>query len=135
VLVFSGMVESSGLLPAASRDLAESGIPLTLIVVMLPLLAGLIMGIAVGFVGASFPIIVSLMIAAGDGASPVATLALAYCSGYMGMMLSPVHLCLLVTSDYFSAKLSAVYRAIIPCVAAVFLFAVLYYVILSLAGL
>ncbi|RLA99456.1 MAG: hypothetical protein DRG55_07825, partial [Deltaproteobacteria bacterium] len=35
---------------------------------------------------------------------------LAYGFGYMGMMLTPMHLCLLVTKDYFRADFLKTYR-------------------------
>jgi hypothetical protein len=45
--------------------------------------------------------------------------SLAYASGYMGMMLSPVHICFLVSKDYFKASLLASYRHLYKPVAAV----------------
>jgi hypothetical protein len=45
--------------------------------------------------------------------------SLAYVSGYVGMMLSPVHICLLVTKDYFKASLAASYLHIYKPAAAV----------------
>jgi hypothetical protein len=38
--------------------------------------------------------------------------SLAYAFGYMGMMLSPVHLCFLVTKDYYASSLLGSYRLI-----------------------
>jgi len=55
--------------------------------------------------------------------TPLATLVLAYGFGYAGMMLSPVHLCLLVTRDYFSAPLMGVYRRILPCAITILVYA------------
>jgi hypothetical protein len=60
---------------------------------------------------------------------------LAYGFGYMGMMLSPVHLCLLVTKEYFSAGLLGVLRIILPCVAVILVFCLLSYGALRVAGL
>jgi len=37
-------------------------------------------------------------------------LALAFGSGFAGVMLSPVHLCLVLTREYFEADLAKVYR-------------------------
>jgi hypothetical protein len=36
--------------------------------------------------------------------------ALSFTFGFMGMMLSPVHLCFLVTKDYYGASLIKSYR-------------------------
>jgi hypothetical protein len=87
-----------------------------------------------GFTGASFPLVVGLMAAPGSGLTPLATLVLAYGFGYMGMMLSPVHLCLLVTRDYFSSSMLAIYRQVAPCIAAVLVFCLASYFLLSAFG-
>jgi hypothetical protein len=56
---------------------------------------------------------------------------LAYTFGYAGMMLSPVHLCFLVTKDYFKAGLLGSYRYLIFPTASVMLSALMLFVILS----
>ena len=51
------------------------------------------------------------------GAVEPAYIFLAYLSGYLGMILSPTHLCLILTNDYFKSDLLKVYREIaIPVV-------------------
>jgi integral membrane protein (TIGR00529 family) len=134
VMVFKGLLDRSGSLPVASRELVASGIPVELAVATLPLLAGLVTGIGVGFTGASFPLVVGLMGTEGSGLTPMATLVLAYGFGYAGMMLSPVHLCLVVSRDYFSAPLPRVYRHLLPCVGGLALFAVLMHVVFQRLG-
>jgi integral membrane protein (TIGR00529 family) len=134
VLVFNGLLKDSGLLPVASRELAASGIPAVCVVVGLPLLAGIVTGISFGFVGASLPLVVLLMQAEGSGLTPLSTLALAYGFGYMGVLLSPVHLCLLVTREYFGASLLKIYVRVLPCVAVVLVFAVVAHVVLGRLG-
>lgn len=124
VAVFQSLLESSGLLPQASRELLQSGIPLIPVVALLPFLAGLITGVASGFAGLAFPLVVGLLMAPGSGLTPMATLALAFGCGYIGMMLSPIHLCLLVTRDYFSASLLPIYRQILPCIAVMWVFTI-----------
>lgn len=122
IILFQHMLNSSNLLPTASRELVECGIPLVLVVALLPMLAGAITGLAVAFTGIALPLVVGLMNVEGSPLTPMATLVLAFGSGYMGMMMSPVHLCLLVTRDFFSASLFPVYRRIIPCVCTMLVF-------------
>ncbi|MEA1926917.1 MAG: DUF401 family protein [Candidatus Auribacterota bacterium] len=114
-------------------ELLDYRIPLLLIITVLPFISGVVTGIAVGFVGASFPVIIPML----DGLSPLSYLAyaaLAYSCGYMGMMLSPVHLCLLVSIDYFKAGLSSCYSLLIKLVALVIILTGIYVFVLTRLG-
>jgi integral membrane protein (TIGR00529 family) len=135
VLVFNELLADSGLLPMAAGELKASGIPAVCVVVALPFLAGIVTGISFGFAGASLPLVVQLMQAEGSGLTPLSTLVLAYGFGYMGVLLSPVHLCLLVTRDYFSASLRKIYARIRPCVLIVMIFALVAHIVLGWFGI
>ena len=134
ILIFKFLLEKSNLLPLASKELANSGIPPIYAVAALPFLAGFVTGIALGFTGMSFPLVVGLMAMEGSGLTPLSTLVLAYGFGYMGMMLSPVHLCLLVTTDYFSALLTGIYRQFLPCILSVLVYCIGVHVLLRILG-
>jgi len=134
VLVFRAMLGFSGLMPVASQELACSSIPPELIIAVLPFIAGLVTGVSFAFTGTTFPLIIELVARDGAGLSPLAVLVLGYGFGYMGMMLSPIHLCLVVTKDYFSAGLKPVYRALAPCVAGMLVFSVAYHMFFRLLG-
>jgi hypothetical protein len=67
---------------------------------------GLLTGLTVGFVGATFPIITAMM----GGHPDPATVTFAFASGFAGVMLSPTHLCLLLTLQYFKADMAGTYR-------------------------
>ena len=125
VMVFKYCLEVSGLIEIASEEMEAANVSPIYAVAGLPFLAGMVTGVAVGFAGASLPVVVGLVGSSGSGLSPMATLVLAYGSGYMGMMMSPLHLCVLVTRDYFDSSLWKIWRKILPCVAAVLAYAVL----------
>ncbi|HYQ47636.1 MAG TPA: DUF401 family protein, partial [Thermodesulfovibrionales bacterium] len=38
----------------------------------------------------------------------------AFAAGFLGVLLSPVHLCLIFTREYFAADLPGIYRKMIP---------------------
>lgn len=107
IMVFKGMLIDSKAIEQVRLELAAYDIPPVAIIALLPLIAGLVTGIAIGFVGTSFPLVVTLLPA---DHSPFPYAVLAYGFGYMGMMLSPVHLCLIVTQEYFCADLLLGYR-------------------------
>jgi integral membrane protein (TIGR00529 family) len=88
------------------------GIPLLAVIVAIPFISGLVTGVAIGFVGASFPLVFSLLGAAPDPATRAGACALAYGFGYMGMIVSPVHICLVVSNEYFRSTVYGAYRYI-----------------------
>ena len=111
IMAFKGALIDSQAVLQIREEMVRYRIPFLMVVMGMPFISGLITGIAIGFVGATFPLLVPLF----AGLSPLDFLlhaSLAYVSGYVGMMLSPVHLCLLVTKDYFKASLAASYRHI-----------------------
>lgn len=92
------------LMDKVRAELDAFGIPALLLIVLIPFVSGLTTGITVGYIGASFPVVLSL---AGAGTGGLfSTIILGYASGYAGMMLSPIHVCLIVTNDYFKTSLS-----------------------------
>jgi hypothetical protein len=57
---------------------------------------------------------------------------LAYTFGFMGMMLSPVHLCLLVTKDFFQASFYDSYRYLIKNILTVMTAALILYSVIRI---
>lgn len=56
-------------------------------------------------------------------------LLLAYTSGEVGLLLSPVHLCLILSAEYFKANLAKVYKYLLPPLLAIEAIAVVIYYI------
>ncbi|MBN2035787.1 MAG: DUF401 family protein [Chitinispirillaceae bacterium] len=105
-------IDGSGttLVTAMRDEFLSLGVPFVLIAVIIPFVSGMVTGIAVAFVGASFPIVFALL-----GQQPplhelIATTSLAFVAGHLGQMLSPVHICFLLTKEYFRTGLRATYR-------------------------
>ena len=94
-------------------ELAELRVPVEIVVALLPLIAGLVTGLAVGFVGASFPIVLAMVEQMPDHGSIRPYIALAYAFGHLGQMISPLHLCQVVSNEYFGADSRAVYRRLL----------------------
>ncbi|MCK4761786.1 MAG: DUF401 family protein [Candidatus Aminicenantes bacterium] len=88
-------------------ELGSWNIPILLVIILIPFISGITTGIAIGFVGAGFPIVMMLMGNSPTYGTLLSTTLLAYASGYMGMLLSPVHVCLIVTNEHFKTSLPA----------------------------
>ncbi len=106
VMVFKGMLDATGAIDALPRVFEASGMPPFIIFLLLPFVVGLLTGLTVAFVGATFPIIVAMT----GGHPDPAVITLAFAGGFAGVMLSPTHLCLLLTIRYFHAEIGATYR-------------------------
>ncbi len=110
ILVFKGMLEDSHAVEAISQELIRWRIPLMPICIILPFFVGSIVGITIAFVGTTFPILVSLIQSAGEVHFMLPYMMLALVSGFVGVLLSPLHLCLLLSNEYFGTPLAPVYR-------------------------
>jgi integral membrane protein (TIGR00529 family) len=135
VKIFQHQLESSAAVIKASEEMAMSNMRVEYIIAFLPFLAGVVTGVAVGFTGISFPLVVELMRASHSQLHPYSTLILAYGWGYAGMMLSPVHLCLITTKEYFGASLFDIYRTIRGPVLTLILYALTAHLFLRQIGL
>ncbi len=87
-------------------ELSRWGISIFSMIIILPFICGLTTGLAIGFVGASFPIVMNLIGVDPDYTLLLATTVLAFGSGYVGMLLSPVHVCLIVTNEHFKTGIA-----------------------------
>ena len=131
IMVFKGLLVESQAITAIRDELVQYNIPPLAAILILPFICGFITGIAVGFVGASFPLVIPLL-AGKTGLDYMAHAGLAYTFGYMGMMVSPVHLCFLVTKDFFSASMLKSYKYIIGPVALTLIGASVWFVVIQL---
>ncbi len=130
IMIFKGVLTDSHAVSQIRDELVAYQIPALFIIMIMPFLCGLITGIAIGFVGVSFPLIIPLF-PTNDMPLFFAYAMLAYSFGYMGMMLSPVHLCLLVTKDYYKASLMKCYRYLILPAIAVMMGSVLIFAVIA----
>ena len=114
IMIFQELLKVTGALGGISSFFSSSGLPVTVILISIPFFAGIMTGLTVGFVGITFPLLLPLM----GGQLPSAGLvALAFGAGFAGVMLSPVHLCYVLTCDYFKADIAKVYhRLLIPTI-------------------
>ncbi len=116
ILVFKGILEDAHAVEAISRELLAMKIPLMPITVILPFLVGMVAGITIAFVGTTFPILISLVHSFGEAQGILGYMMLALVSGFIGVLLSPLHLCLLLSNEYFGTSLTKVLRLVArPC--------------------
>lgn len=127
VMVYKDFVEVSGAAHALFSDMQGLGVPPAAILIVLPLLIGFAAGLSMAFVGIAFPLLLPFIVTA-DGLNAQA-LFLAYVSGGLGYMVSPLHLCLILSAEFFKARLGDVYRLMVPPLIAVIAVALIVYLL------
>lgn len=111
IFAFKGVLVESRAVENLSAFFIALHVPLMLLVMLIPFIAGSIAGVALGFVGTSFPVLLSLLHTMGlEPPQTIPYLVLAYCSGFTGMMFSPLHVCFALTREYFNADFGRLYR-------------------------
>lgn len=130
IFVFKGVLDQGGVVQALAQGVG-SGMGLLVLTVSLPLLVGMISGITLAFVGATFPLLIGIMehINISD---QLPYLVLAMFAGYAGVLGSPLHICFLLTCEFFHQDVPRVWvKLFVPCL--LFLcFGVGYFFFLSL---
>lgn len=111
IRVFSALLSEGGAAQSAASELAAAGIPPLAVAALLPLISGLVTGVGFGYVGLSLPIVLGLFRAGAFGSlalDPIVALVAAF--GFAGMMVSPLHVCMVVSAEHFKATLPQTIR-------------------------
>jgi len=127
VMLYKATIEGSGTAYALLLDMQSIRLPALVIIAAVPFLMGFATGVAVAFVGIAFPLLTPFIIS--DLGVNSYVLLLAYTSGEVGLLLSPVHLCFILSAEYFKANLAKVYKYILPPLLAIEAIAVFIYYI------
>ena len=100
ILFFQGMLYATGTIDGLIAFFQASGIPASAVVYLTAFFMGLLTGLPQGFAAIAFPLILPML-----GPGNLDALALTYICGLTGVMLSPAHLCLIVTVEYFHSNM------------------------------
>ncbi|MCP5455134.1 MAG: DUF401 family protein [Thermotogae bacterium] len=123
VFWYKNLIEISGLSDSFVGEMQNAGMSPWIIIVLSPLIIGMITGITQAAFAVTMPIAMSFVNIPVD-----VTAITVYYFSVIGVLLSPVHLCLVLTSEYFGVKISSMLKKLtIP-----FLFSFLGYIIMSI---
>lgn len=111
ILSFQTALDLSGAVYLLQKLSVEYGLPDELIIIIVAFASGLLTGMFAAYVALGYTLLASFLY------QPVimpANIFLAFLAAYVGMMLSPAHLCLIVTNEYFKSDLLKVYKLMLP---------------------
>lgn len=112
IMLFKGTIErSEALLPLI--DILQGRVPLLLVVILGAFAMGLLLGHLPAAVGVGLPVLLPLLPVVN-----VQTVAMVFLFILLGYVISPIHLCIVLTLEYFKADMRRFYRRAAQSVAA-----------------
>lgn len=122
---------TNGIAYDVSNSLTFLSIPSILLIFFMPFLSAFLTGLTSMGVAISYPIILNLFYSKGD--LSFALIGLAYSGAVCGILFSPLHLCLIVTINYFKCELAKIYKKLTLSVSlSSFILILIYYVLFKL---
>ncbi len=112
VKVFQAVIDRSGAASQIVDAFVSVNVPQALLVFAVPFVIGVLTGLTLAFVGVTFPVLMPFFVSE-TGVVAYPYVMLAYAGGYLGVLFSPVHLCLVLTREYFKADLGQVYMLLV----------------------
>ncbi|WP_202320762.1 TIGR00529 family membrane protein [Archaeoglobus neptunius] len=106
VMVFKSVIEVSGAAESLFTDISLE-FPAPIAAFILTLTVGFATGIEMSYSSIALPLLTSFT---GVGNIIPHNLMLVIAAGYIGVMLSPLHLCYVLTAEYFGTEVSRTYR-------------------------
>ncbi len=102
IFIYKAVITSFNLSRTIALEMTNWNIPSILIAIAMPFILGLMTGITQASVGMSFPTIFALQCSL----DPITLSMISYFSAVMGVLLSPAHLCLALSAEYFGVGIS-----------------------------
>lgn len=120
ILYFIQLLEASGVLAQIVTSFEASTLPLPLILGFISFVIGMLTGMSQGHVAMMMPIVAAVAQGSLD------LIGLVLVCGVCGQMVTPTHVCLMVSLDYFKADF---FKTLKPCIAAVALMLAIFSVV------
>lgn len=107
VAAYKHLLIATGIRESVPEFLIQMQMPEVAVIIAVPMLIGLITGVTMAFVGVTFPLLMPLF---GSPEPDMHLVMLAFASGFVGCLISPVHLCLVLARAHFGANFGKFYR-------------------------
>ena len=117
VMVFKQVMEDAGAVQTIPAALAALGLPNLLVAFLVPFVVGLLTGTPPAAMALGVPVVAPLLDT--PQIDLVAGGVWMFVGCFSGILLSPLHLCLALTREYFGAEWGDLYKRIVPAVALV----------------
>ncbi len=110
IMIFRAFIENSEGVENFTEFFLEAGISPLLLALVVPFVVGLLTGNHVGAIGISYPVVLSVF--SGSNAFPLWHMII-FSTSYFGYMMSPFHMCNIMTVKYYNTTLKSYYKHIL----------------------
>ncbi|MFW6064195.1 MAG: DUF401 family protein [Candidatus Natronoplasma sp.] len=107
IMLFKGIIERLDALEPAVQGL-QSHVPLLIVIVVTAFIIGSLFGHLPGAIGVGFPVLLQLV-----PIINVRVVSLLFLFTFLGYYVSPIHLCIILTVEYFKIDLKSFYRRMV----------------------
>jgi len=108
VMVYRSTVEASGVTETIASLIGRSSVPSILLLVLIPSVLGFTLGTPTGTIALAVPLLANLVPIGSFETGLILTCSI------LGYVVSPLHACYTLTSEYFGASMLKVYRYLLP---------------------
>ncbi len=111
VMIYKNLIEHTGSAEIFFQHLHEWNFSPAIASFLLSFLIGFSTGVEISYASIALPLLTTFT---GVGNIVHKNFMLVFGAGYLGVMLSPLHLCLVFSSEYYKADLTKVYKILLP---------------------
>jgi hypothetical protein len=112
VVAFEYMLRRYEAVKALPATFQAMGVPPLVLLFVVPFVVGVLLGYQPAVVAACLPVMLPLLVE--DGRIHYGDALWSFAGGFLGVLISPVHLCLVLSREYFAAEVERVYRRLLP---------------------
>ena len=110
IMIFKRMLQVSGGIELIPEVFAKLGVHPFIVLFSIPFFIGMMTGLSTAALGIGLPVLFPIII---QGEANLYYAMLAFTGSFVGVMISPMHLCLVVTKNYFKADMGKIYKMLI----------------------
>ncbi|MEO0259633.1 MAG: DUF401 family protein [candidate division WOR-3 bacterium] len=127
IMIYREIIITASIFERIQKEIYLSNVLNYLIITFISFIMGFLTGINQIYAGVAFPMLASSF----KGNIDYAWVMLVYTFGFSGVLLTPAHLCLSLTKEYFKGEWKEIYKRLLPTILPVILFSIFYFFILK----
>ncbi len=112
IMILREMIRISQIHVLITGTMQNLAFPALFIVILIPLFLGTLTGYNLGAVALSYPLVESFFIF--TGIQPLGLTSLIFMSSLIGYLISPIHLCNVLSSEYLKTDTTRMYKMFLP---------------------